>query len=136
MSMIPIITQFDIDRLDALIQRLGQQDRPPATLDALEDELDRATVVTPAEVPPTVVTMNSEVRITELDTGCERRLTVVFPSLADIDDGRISVLAPMGLALLGARQGETVSWRTHRGTRTLRVEEIVFQPEAAGRFDL
>jgi len=130
------MTDFDLRRLDALFERLRLHLKPPPTLTLLERELERAVVVKPEKVPPTVVTMNSEVEVMDLDTGERRSLTVVFPALAGIEAGRVSVLAPLGTALLGSSQGSQVTWQTPRGSRQLRVERVVYQPEAAGRFDL
>jgi regulator of nucleoside diphosphate kinase len=130
------MTEFDLRRLDALFGRLRHHLKPPPTLTALERELERAVVVKPEEIPPTVVTMNSEVRVMDLDTGERRCLTLVFPWIADIESGRVSVLAPLGTALLGSREGASVAWQSPRGPRRLQVESVLFQPEAAGRFDL
>lgn len=130
------MTDFDLRRLDALFERIRLHLKPPATLTLLERELERAIVVRPTEVPQTIVTMNSEVEVLDLDTGERRCLTLVFPSMAAIESGRVSVLAPLGTALLGSRQGAEVTWQTPRGPRRLRVEDVVYQPEAAGRFDL
>ena len=138
MSAIPArtVTEFDLRRLDALFERIRNQVRPPSTLSVLERDLSQAIPVKPEEVPPTVVTMNSEVEVVDLDTRERRCVTLVFPTMAGIESGRISVLAPLGTALLGSREGACVSWLTPRGTRRLQVERILFQPEAAGRFDL
>jgi regulator of nucleoside diphosphate kinase len=130
------MTEFDVRRLDALFERLRLHLKPPPTLTLLERELERAVVVKPDEVPATVVTMNSEVEVVDLDTGERRSLTLVFPAMAGIEAGRVSVLAPLGTALLGSCQGAQVAWQTPRGARRLRVESVVYQPEAAGRFDL
>ena len=130
------MTDFDLRRLDALFERLRLHLKPPPTLTLLERELERAVVVKPDEVPATIVTMNSEVEVVDLDTGERRALTLVFPSLAGIESGRVSVLAPLGTALLGSCQGAQIAWQSPRGARRLRVESIVYQPEAAGRFDL
>jgi len=130
------MTEFDLRRLDALFERLRLHLKPPPTLTLLERELERAVVVKPDEVPPNVVTMNSEVEVTDLANGERRSLTVVFPAQAGVEAGRVSVLAPLGTALLGSQQGAQVTWQTPRGTRKLRVERVVYQPEAAGRFDL
>lgn len=132
----PTMTQFDLDRLEALSDRLGQKHPAPPMLDALERQLDQAVVVKPEEVPPDVVTMNSRVRVSDPATQEALDLTLVFPSMTAIDEGRISVLAPMGLALLGSREGELIEWSTPRGTRRLRVERVVFQPEASGQFEM
>ena len=130
------MTEFDLRRLDALFERLRLHLKPPATLTRLERELERAVVVKPKEVPGSIVTMNSEVEVADLDTGERRSLTLVFPSMAAIESGRVSVLAPLGTALLGNHQGAEVTWQSPRGPRRLRIEGIIYQPEAAGRFDL
>jgi regulator of nucleoside diphosphate kinase len=130
------ITKFDLRRLDALFERIRSQVRLPPTLSVLEREVAQAVVVSPEQVPATVVTMNSEVELVDLETEERRSLTVVFPSLANIEAGRVSVLAPLGTALIGSREGARVTWQTPRGSRQLKVERVVYQPEAAGRFDL
>lgn len=132
----PTMTEFDLRRLDALFERIRRQVKPPPTLSTLERETERAVVVKPEAVPATVVTMNSEVEILDLDTLERRCVTLVFPTMAGIEEGRVSVLAPLGTALLGSREGGSIEWPTPRGTRRLRIERIVYQPEAAGRFDL
>jgi regulator of nucleoside diphosphate kinase len=135
-SSLPTMTEFDLRRLDALFERIRRQVKPPASLSVLERELERAIIVKPEEVSATVVTMNSQVEVLDLDTDERRRLTLVFPALAGIEAGRVSVLAPLGTALLGSREGSCVTWSTPRGSRRLRVERVLYQPEAAGRFDL
>ena len=80
--------------------------------------------------------MNSKVELFDLDTEERLCVTVVFPGIADVESGRISALAPMGLALLGCREADEVEWPTPSRTRRLRIERIVYQPEASGRFDL
>lgn len=131
-----VVTRFDHDRLSRLIERLHREGRDTAASDALEDELERATVVDTHDVPATIVTMNSEVETVSLDTGETRHLTIVFPAQASPRDGRISVLAPLGLAMLGARVGDEITWTMPGGPRRLRVQRIHFQPESAGHFDL
>lgn len=130
------MTEFDLRRLDALFERIRNQVRPPSTLTVLERELEHAVVVKPEEIPATVVTMNSEVEVVDLDTEERRSVTLVFPSMAGIETGRVSVLAPLGTALLGCCEGASVALDTPRGARRLQVERVVYQPEAAGRFDL
>ncbi len=132
-----VITEFDRERLarllDALRARSGAES---PNLEALELELERAEVVKPHDIPPSVVTMNSRVELVDHDTHEELCMTVVFPGAAEVNSGRISVLAPMGLALLGCREAEEVEWPTPSRTRRFRIQRIVYQPEAAGRFDL
>lgn len=133
-----LLTRFDHDRLGQLLEYLRRQERPAddPVADALEEELQQATLVASAQVPATVVTMNSMVTAVDPENGRRNTITLVFPRDAQPGEGRVSVLAPLGLALLGARVGQEISWSTPRGTRRLRVERIDFQPEAAGRFDL
>jgi len=130
------ITQFDFDRLEKLVDRLRTRDNMPAVAKALEEELDRADIVDPREVGSDVVTMNSEATVRDLGTGEVETLRVVFPGAAAPSKGAISVLAPLGLALLGTRAGEEVTWDMPGGPRRLRVERITYQPEAAGRYEL
>jgi len=105
-------------------------------LKELEAELNRGTVVAPQEVPGDVITMNSKARLIDLDTGEEMIYTLVFPDDADIDQNKISVLAPIGTAMLGYRVGDTFEWQVPEGLRRLSVEEILYQPEAAGDYHL
>ncbi|MEO7033015.1 MAG: nucleoside diphosphate kinase regulator [Polyangiaceae bacterium] len=135
-SNLPMITAFDLHRLDALFARVRHYVKPPATLTWLERELQRATVVKSEEVPATVVTMNSQVEVSDHDTEERRCLTLVFPSMAGSAPGRVSVLASLGTALLGSREGHSIELKTPQGVQRLRVERVVYQPEAAGRFDL
>ncbi len=102
-------------------------------LEMLEKELDRAEVVGPSEVPPDVVTLGSRVRIRDLVSGEVAIYTLVFPKDADISRNRISVLAPIGTAILGYSTGDVIEWKVPSGTRRLRIEEVLYQPEAAGR---
>lgn len=131
-----LMTELDLRRLDALLQRVRDQVQPPPTLSPLEREVEQAVAVRPEDIPPTVVTMNSEVEVVDLSTQERRLLKVVFPALAGRDEGSVSVLAPLGTALLGSTEGEQVTWDSPRGRRRARVARVVFQPEAAGRFDL
>jgi regulator of nucleoside diphosphate kinase len=91
-------------------------------LESLAAELDRGIRVAPTEIPPDVVTMNSRVRLVDLDTNEEMVYTLVFPDDADIAQSKISVLAPIGTAMLGYRVGDTFEWQVPNGTRRLRVK--------------
>lgn len=123
------VTEEDRARL-AEILRSG----PPASdgLRPLAAELKRAQVVAAAEVPPDVITMNSEVRLLDLDTGQEMTCTLVFPEDADAPNGKVSVLAPIGTAMLGYRVGDVFEWQVPARKRRLRVEAVLYQPEASG----
>ena len=126
-----IITNIDLERLQPVIE----QHDTPASND-LEDELARAVVVDQRAVPGDVVTMNSDVVYEDLDTGVRRRVRVVYPKDADARRGFVSVLAPIGSALLGLRVGQTIEWAVPHGVRRVRVVEIPYQPEASGDFAL
>jgi len=129
-SLPPIrVSRFDLERLERLLDRVGE--RPE--LARLRDELDRADVVEPAAVPPDVVTMNSRVRFADEETGEESEIQLVFPRHADAEQNRVSILAPVGTALLGLSVGASIEWPVPDGrTRRLRVTAIAYQPEAAG----
>jgi regulator of nucleoside diphosphate kinase len=102
----------------------------------LDIELARANVVGQADVARDVVTMNSEVTYEELGSGTQRTVRIVFPRDADASRGWISVLAPLGSALLGLRVGQEIAWRMPSGLRRVRVLSVPYQPEANGDFEL
>jgi regulator of nucleoside diphosphate kinase len=106
--------------------------RDQGHLAELEQELHRAELIDAEDLSRDVVTMHSTVRVRDLDSGKSAVYTLVFPVEADIEKRRVSVLAPIGTALLGYRAGDRVEWRMPGGTRRLRIEEVVYQPEAAG----
>lgn len=131
-----VITSTDLERLRELIRdNKHLSDEKQAYLDALSKELDSAEVVPPQQVPPDVVTMNSTVGV-RVDGGKRgMAFTLVFPERADLDNNRISILAPIGTALLGYRIGDEVEWEVPAGRRKYRIEKIQYQPEAAGNYD-
>jgi len=127
------ITEDDMARLRQLVRQGRMSSRKDQShLAELDRELDQAEVVSAGEVMPDVVTMHSVVRVRDLDSGASLVYTLVFPVEADIEKKRISVLAPIGTALLGFREGDVLEWTTPGGTKRLQIEEILFQPEAAG----
>jgi regulator of nucleoside diphosphate kinase len=126
------VTDADAERLRGLISRLrGARSVNREHLDMLEQELDRAEVVPPDSIPSDVVTMNSEVRLEDLESGATQRYTLVFPNQFRWNDS-VSVLAPIGTAMLGYRAGDVIEWRVPKGVRKFKVLEVVYQPEAAG----
>lgn len=131
------ITEYDAKRLLDLIQDPSKlEHREPASLESLRDELSRAQIVAPEDVPPDVITMNSTIEYVDVDSREEETLTLVFPSDADTSQNRISVLAPIGTAMLGYRAGSTIAWNVPGGVRHLRIKHVVYQPEASGDYDL
>jgi regulator of nucleoside diphosphate kinase len=126
------LTELDMARLRRVIEQYGCG-RNAAACERLEAELDSAEVVSSADVSHDVVTMNSRARFVDEHTGTEGEATLVYPFEANVDEGRISVLAPIGAALLGLSIGEAIDWpMPDRSTRRLRVTGILYQPEAAG----
>jgi regulator of nucleoside diphosphate kinase len=107
-----------------------------AASDALDAELYRAHIVDRRFVPADVVTMNSELVYEDVDTGARRTVRVVYPKDADSKRGWISVLAPIGSALLGLRVGQEIEWPVPHGSKRVRVVELRYQPEASGDFHL
>lgn len=127
-----ILTRLDIQRLESLID--SQDDSTPG-VQALQAELDRAEqVVGHDEVPDGVVTMNSRVHCREESNGKDYHLTLVYPKDAGVD-GTVSVLAPMGSALLGLQVGQHIDWPAPGGkTLKLNLLAVEYQPEAAGEY--
>jgi regulator of nucleoside diphosphate kinase len=126
-----IITNYDWARLQSVLRRASADEQcPTSSLMALAGELGRAKVVPRAEIPPDVVAMGSTVRLRDLETGEDETYTLVYPEQADIRENTISVLAPVGTALLGYRAGDTVEWPVPSGIRRFRIEEVLSQPKA------
>lgn len=131
------ITKADINKLRHLITGVRVSgSKSKFNLDGLEKELNRAKQVDPKRIPEDVVTMNSMVRLSDLTSGEELTYTIVYPSEANIEHNKISILAPIGTALLGYRVGDTVKWTVPSGIRHLKILEVLYQPEAVGDFDL
>lgn len=131
------ITDFDKARLEELIgvaEDFGAHHRKD--LDALAGELAKAKVVRSSKVPPDVVTMNSKVVLRDVDTGEEMTYVLVFPKDADVDAGKISILAPVGTAIIGYSKGDVIEWPVPSGVRRIRIEEILYQPEKEGDYHL
>jgi regulator of nucleoside diphosphate kinase len=126
------LTSQDLDRLERLVQI---STKTPNVV-ALEDEIETAEVVERSQIPADVVTMNSRIRFVDEESGDETEVTLVYPSEADASAGRVSVLAPVGTALLGLSVGQSIEWPMPTGhSRRLRVVAVPYQPEAAGDRD-
>ena len=131
-----VITEFDFDRLRHLAESPRYRTTHGVLVAVLREELERGRVVAPADVPKGVVTMRSRVRVRDLRSRETETYTLVFPEEADIEIGKLSVLAPLGTALLGTRVGDVIEFEAPAGTRRLKVEKVLYQPEAAGDFHL
>ena len=128
-----ILTSQDLERLEALLEGLPSRAFPGK--EALLAELERAEIVEPDQIPASVVTMNSTVRFRIDSSGEDYSLTLVYPK--DIDDTgkKISILAPVGSALLGLSTGDEIEWPSPGGgTIKVRIVEIIYQPEREGKF--
>lgn len=119
-----VITAADARVLRSLVNSRSAARRDSEHLHELALELERALVLAPDEVPYKIVTMNKSVRVRDLETGARHQLTLVFPADADVRARRISVLAPLGTALLGYREGDEVEWLMPGGLRRLRIEHV------------
>ncbi len=129
------ITDLDMQRLRKLLEgshNWNQKDRE--YLEDLEHELDRAVLVSSRKVPPDIAIMNSRMRVKDLDSGKVMEIQLVFPSEADYEQGKISIMAPIGTALIGYATGDVVEWKVPAGIRRLKIEAILYQPEAAAQF--
>lgn len=124
------LTELDHARLSSLISRHGRNDPTTETISTLLDEAD---LVPPPQIHSDIVTMHSTVRLS--GAGIDGSVTICYPLDSDPAAGRISVLSPMGAALLGSRIGDEVQWRTPTGVESrARVEAVTFQPEASGDY--
>lgn len=130
-----VLTERDSQRLSALAAKHdGYADEVGRML---AQELENARIVEPEKISPDVVTMNSTVEVRDEATGRTQVFTLVYPGDENISLGRLSILTPAGAALIGLRKGEILTWITRDGqTKELSVVDILYQPEANGRFDL
>ncbi len=131
-----IINANDLERLQAmLLEARAAGGKDTRYLDDLDGELKRAKTVPASEIPPDVITMHSRLRLRDLDTREEMVFKLEFPDAVAVnaDAENISVLAPIGTALIGARVGDTIKWQVPAGMRRIKVLEILFQPEANER---
>ncbi len=129
-----IVSSNDLERLEGLLTLPAFRSRND--LDGLREELERADVREPEEMPADVITMNSRARFLEENTGREYELTLAYPKDANAAEHRVSIFSPAGSALLGLSAGQSIDWKTADGKAIrLKVLEVTWQPEAHGDFD-
>jgi regulator of nucleoside diphosphate kinase len=131
------ITRFDLERLEDLlsgVREFSYRDR--GDIEELEAELQEGTLVDSKNVPPNVVTMNSRVELIDVDENKPMLFTLTFPRDADLERGKLSVLSPVGTAMLGHSEGDGIEWHVPAGHRRFRIEKVLYQPEAAGDYHL
>ncbi|HEY6083387.1 MAG TPA: nucleoside diphosphate kinase regulator [Chitinophagaceae bacterium] len=132
-----LITQNDYDRLIEIIRQgksLGTLS--VGSLEKIGEELKKARIIEQAKIPADVVTMNSKVEITDMATHRKMTLQLTYPDSADIKQQKISVFAPVGTALIGYRAGDEIAWEVPGGKKVFKINNVVYQPEAAGDFHL
>jgi regulator of nucleoside diphosphate kinase len=128
------VTAFDLQRLQDHLDDLDPKTRKQ--FESLDGELQRAKVVESTKVPDNVVTMNSTLRYRDLEDDSTSEITLVFPDQANLEQSKMSVFSPIGTALLGYAVGDEIEWRVPAGTRKLKIEALLYQPEAAGDLNL
>lgn len=134
MSLICVTSSNQRRLLDFLAKASTQWTRDRDSLRGLEAELNRAQIVSPQEAPPDLVTMHSKARILDLQDQEEMVFTLAFPEEASVDEGKLSILSPLGTAVLGYRAGDTFTWEVPEGPRQFKILEVVYQPEAHGHY--
>ncbi len=128
-----ILTELDYLRLNSLILRLlDERNQNIRELNFLNIEIKTAKKVAPKKIKPDLVTMGSSIEVTFLETGKTLELKLVYPHDANHEDGQISVLSSLGCALLGAKVGDSISYRILGGNQTVRIGKVLYQPEANG----
>ena len=121
-----LITEKDLLRIKHILSFQKSED-----FEDLELELDRAKIISDDVVPPDLVTMNSKVKFLNIQDNKEMIITIVYPSDANFAEGKISVLASLGSALIGLQVGQEINWMFPDGkTKTLKILDILYQPEA------
>ncbi|SCZ80007.1 nucleoside diphosphate kinase regulator [Acidaminobacter hydrogenoformans] len=138
MSRAIVLTKIDQERLIKLAahEREFGKARESKELKDLQMELERAQVVSPEHIPAGTITMNSKFLLKHLDSEEVTEYSLVYPEDADFLENKISVMAPIGTAMLGYQEGDEVEWQVPAGTVRLRIEKVLYQPEASGDFEL
>ena len=130
------ITVNDYERITGLIEFASLQNKNPEIADRLLKELRHAKTFSQDRIASNIVTMNSRVLLKELNSGRETELTITYPQDADSRERKVSVFSPIGVALLGCREGDITSWRVPSGIGRFKVVKVIYQPEAQGHFSL
>ncbi len=132
-----VMNRLDYARIKKSIIDLKQSRAiSPEELEKLNGELNAAKIVDPEKVPVDVVTMNSVVRISFSNSGKVLQFKIVYPDEANLKENKISIFSPVAMALLGYRVGDEVEWIVPGGATKILIEEIIYQPEASGHFNL
>ena len=128
-----IVTRLDYTRLNSMILNLLDDRKSDIReLNFLNIEIKNAKIIEPKKVSPDYVTMNSVIEVRFSDTAEAKSLRLVYPKEANINAGNISVLSPLGCALLGNKTSQTISFKAPSGLKTVTIDKIIYQPEANG----
>ena len=127
-----IISEQDLNRLETM---LDHQMKLSPTMQHLEDELARADVVSPQDIPANVVTMNARVKITIAPSTESTEITLVYPHDFKGEAGQVNVIAPIGTAILGLTEGQQIEWQQPDGQlMKVKIEKVIYQPEREGDY--
>ncbi|MBP7174889.1 MAG: nucleoside diphosphate kinase regulator [Thermoclostridium sp.] len=129
------ITEVDKERLKRLLEGVFFDDSiTEKAISDLEHEIERATVVKPEELPENIITMNSRALL--YLNGDESEVSLVYPDDADWSEQKLSIFSPIGMAILGYSEGDTIQWEVPSGVTEIQIQKILYQPEAAGHYHL
>lgn len=131
-----VFNDYDVERLEDILDGYRFTESKRGSFDALAEELGKGKVVAANRVPPDVVTLNSRIMMRDLDKNTQMEVTLVLPANADFAAGRLSVISPIGTAVLGYAVGDEIKWQVQAGVKRLRIEQILYQPESAGDYHL
>lgn len=132
-----ILSNLDVSRIRKAIDNAVRQKKIKSEeVSNLLTELSKAKVVAPEEIPGDVVTMNSIVSVSFLNTKKTIQIQLVYPDMANFRENKISIFSPVATALIGYKAGDEIEWIVPSGLTSIKIEKIIYQPEAAGDFDL
>jgi len=131
-----LITTNDYQRLTGLIGFASLKEKMPESVNRLNEKFKSARMLAQDRISPKVITMNSRVLLKEISKGRQAQVTITYPHDADPREGKMSVLSPVGLALLGRQVGDNVSWEVPSGIGNFEIIKILYQPEAVGHYHL
>nr|WP_319492584.1 nucleoside diphosphate kinase regulator [uncultured Desulfobacter sp.] len=132
-----LITEFDLNRLERLLDLCWRQNIfNEEDLETLQKKISNCLVMQPEFIPNNIITMNSTFTVENEATKEQKTYTLVFPEKADIRGNKISILAPIGIAILGHKVGESIEWIAPSGPKKMTFTKIHYQPETSGQFNL
>ncbi|HPT32130.1 MAG TPA: nucleoside diphosphate kinase regulator [Prolixibacteraceae bacterium] len=132
-----IINRLDYVRIKQCISEASQvKSITKAEAEKLMNELNSASIVDPDAVPSNVVTMNSIVKLSFLNSNKQVQFQIVYPDQANLRENKISIFSPIATALIGYKVRDEIEWIVPAGLTRIRIDEIIYQPEAAGDYNL